>query len=234
MLRAFRLPNLGMGPAWVLIGDDYHFIIETPSANLVAGMAWLQTPTRDASTPAAAPGDAFSATAPSPSSLNRAGATKPAATHTCRPFSTTSTSIQFTKVFVYEGNDPKDESRLIFSIQRGFTLFRSKVRICDAQGNVIGGLKSKLFSLGGAFWVFDSAGQQVAMVKGDWKGWNFRLLDNSENEIGTITKKWAGLGKELFTSADNYVIALTQEPKPSEAILLLAAGLAVDTVYKER
>jgi hypothetical protein len=37
----------------------------------------------------------------------------------------------------------------------------------------------------------------------------------------------------LFTSADNYVIALTQEPKPSEAILLLAAGLAVDTVYKE-
>ena len=54
-----------------------------------------------------------------------------------------------TKVFVYEGNDPKDESRLIFSIQRGFTLFRSKVRICDAQGNVLGGLKSKLFSLGG-------------------------------------------------------------------------------------
>ena len=138
-----------------------------------------------------------------------------------------------TKVFVYEGNDPKDESRLVFSIQRGFTLFRSKVRICDAQGNVIGGLKSKLFSLGGAFQVFDSAGQQIAMVKGDWKGWNFRLLDNSENEIGTITKKWAGLGKELFTSADNYVIALTQEPKPSEAILLLAAGLAVDTVYKE-
>ena len=45
--------------------------------------------------------------------------------------------------------------------------------------------------------------------------------------------RWAGLGKELFTSADNYVIALTQEPKPSEAILLLAAGLAVDTVYKE-
>ena len=139
-----------------------------------------------------------------------------------------------TKVFVYEGNNPKDESRLIFSIQRGFTLFRSKVRICDAQGHVIGGLQSKLFSPGGAFRVFDSAGQQIAMVQGDWRGWNFRLLDNSENEIGTISKKWAGLGKELFTSADNYVIALSQEPKPSEAVLLLAAGLAVDTVYKER
>jgi uncharacterized protein YxjI len=138
-----------------------------------------------------------------------------------------------TKVFVYEGNNPDDASRLIFSIQRGFTLLRSKVKICDAQGNVIGGLKSKLLSLGGAFRVFDSSGQQIATVKGDWKGWTFRFLDPSENEIGTITKKWAGLGKELFTSADNYVIALTREPKPSEAILLLAAGLAVDTVYKE-
>lgn len=55
-----------------------------------------------------------------------------------------------TKVFVYEGNNPKDESKLLFFTQRGFTLFRSKVRICDAQGRVIGGLQSKLFSLGGA------------------------------------------------------------------------------------
>jgi hypothetical protein len=39
--------------------------------------------------------------------------------------------------------------------------------------------------------------------------------------------------RQGVTSADNYVIALTQEPKPSEAVLLLAAGLAVDTVYKE-
>jgi hypothetical protein len=66
-----------------------------------------------------------------------------------------------------------------------------------------------------------------------WKGWNFRFLDKSENEIGAITKKWAGIGKELFTSADNYMIALNQEPEPAKAILLLAAGLAVDVIYKE-
>ena len=29
------------GWAWVLMGNHYHFLIETPSANLVAGMAWL-------------------------------------------------------------------------------------------------------------------------------------------------------------------------------------------------
>ena len=59
-------------------------------------------------------------------------------------------------------------------------------------------------------------------------------MDKAENEIGNITKKWAGIGKELFTSADNYIIALNHEPAPEKAILLLAAGLAVDTVYKEK
>lgn len=139
-----------------------------------------------------------------------------------------------TKVFVYEGNSFEDESKLLFSIHRGFTLFVSTVNICDAGGNVIGWLKSKMFSLGGAFHVFDGSGNEVAFVKGDWKGWNFRFFDMFQNEIGTITKKWAGIGKELFTSADNYIIALAQEPAPAKARLLLAAGLAVDTVYKEK
>ena len=139
-----------------------------------------------------------------------------------------------TKVFVYEGNNPEDESQVLFSIRRGFSLFTAKVSICDASGNEVGWLKSKMFSLGGAFRVFDASGNEVALVKGDWKGWNFRFLDNLQNEMGTITKKWAGLGKELFTSADNYIISLNEEPSPAKAIVLLAAGLAVDTVYKEK
>ena len=139
-----------------------------------------------------------------------------------------------TKVFIYEGSNPEDESQMLFSIRRGFTLFRSKIDICDASGNVVGWLKSKAFSLGGAFRVFDASGNEVASVKGDWKGWNFRFLDKNENEIGTITKKWAGLGKELFTSADNYIISLNEGHSPENAVLLLAAGLAVDTVYKEK
>lgn len=139
-----------------------------------------------------------------------------------------------TNVFVYEGDNPEDETKLLFSIRRGFTFFRSKINIVDQAGNLVGWFKSKAFSLGGAFRVFDVSGTEVALVKGDWKGWNFRFLDQAENEIGVITKKWAGIGKELFLSADNYIITLNQEPAPAKAILLLAAGLAVDTVYKEK
>lgn len=138
-----------------------------------------------------------------------------------------------TKVFVYEGADPNDESKLLFSIRRGFTFLRSRVDICDKQGNVVGWFKSKLFSFGGAFRVFDAAGNEVALVKGDWKSWTFRFLDKSGNEMGAITRQWGGIGKELFTSADNYIINLREDPSPAKAVLLLAAGLAVDTIYKE-
>jgi len=71
-------------------------------------------------------------------------------------------------------------------------------------------------------------------VQGNWVGWTFKFLDRDQNEIGTITKKWAGVGKEMFTSADNYMIALNDEPSPAKAILMLAAGLAVDIIYKEK
>jgi uncharacterized protein YxjI len=138
-----------------------------------------------------------------------------------------------TKIFIYSGDNAENESALLFSIQRGITLFRSRIDILDRNGKSMGWMKSKAFSLGGAFRVHDGADNEIALVKGDWKGWNFRFLDNSEQEIGSITKKWAGVGKELFTTADNYIIALKGANSPERSALLLAAGLAVDTIYKE-
>mgnify|MGYP001499728849 CR=1 FL=1 len=139
-----------------------------------------------------------------------------------------------TTVYVYEGSDPNDEQKLLFSIKREFSLFLPKVSVRDAAGTEVGSFKSKVFGIGISFRVLDARGEDVASVKGDWKGWNFSFLDGSDNEIGTITKKWSGVGKEMFTSADNYFIALNDEPDPAVATLLLAAGLAVDTVYMEK
>ena len=102
----------------------------------------------------------------------------------------------------------------------------------DGQGGKIGYLKSKLFSLGGGFHVFSVDDQKFAEVRGDWKGWNFKLLDLNGGEMGIVTKKWAGLGRELFTSADNYMIEV-RDGSSSNA-LLLAAALAIDFVFKEK
>ncbi|MST93960.1 MAG: oxidoreductase [Pedosphaera sp.] len=124
----------------------------------------------------------------------------------------------------------------VFTIHRPMAFFRSKVRVTGAGGVPLGYFKSKLFSFGGGFWVFDNADQKVAEVKGDWKGWNFKLLSTGGAELGTVTKKWAGFGKELFTSADNYMISLSAHAEGSSAasLLLLAAGLAIDVVFKEK
>jgi len=136
-----------------------------------------------------------------------------------------------TSVVAYAGL----QEREVFRIRRGVGFLRTKVTVNDAGGALLGYFKSKVLSLGGGFLVYDSRDRQFAEVKGDWKGWNFKLVSSDGQAMGTVTKKWAGLGKELFTSADTYVIALepsAPDDEPSK-ILLLAAGLAIDTVLKE-
>jgi len=131
----------------------------------------------------------------------------------------------------------RDDGPVILSIWRGVTLLRSNVIVRNRVGRELGRFKSKVFSLGGGFHVLDALGNPVAEIKGDWKGWNFRILavDGSGSELGKVTKKWAGRGKELLTSPDNYVIALAEShPLPPDATsLFLAAGLAIDIVYKK-
>ena len=63
-----------------------------------------------------------------------------------------------------------ESDRLLFSLRRGPAFFRSTVHIVDGSGNPLGHFKSKVFSVGGGFFVFDPDGNQVAEVKGNWKG----------------------------------------------------------------
>lgn len=137
-----------------------------------------------------------------------------------------------TVVNVYEGASQTPA----LSIHRGVAILRPKVTVTTGGGEPLGYFVAKAFSLGGAFRIFDKHDAEIGMVKGDWKGWNFVMSAPTGQELGRVTKKWAGLGKELFTSADTYVIALADGPSPvgNIAPLLLAAGIAIDTVYKEK
>lgn len=135
------------------------------------------------------------------------------------------------KINVYD-----NAQSIVISIRKPVSLLRSKVSVFNRDGHYLGYFISKVFTLGGGFWVFDPADNQVAEIKGDWKGWNFQFLGADGRVIGEITKKWAGVAKELFTTADNYVISLDEAENldPDRVALLLAAGLAIDTVFKER
>lgn len=129
-----------------------------------------------------------------------------------------------------------DSDKPLLTLTRGFTFLRSKVWIGNAEGQRIGYFKSKLFSIGGGFLIYDMQDTKVADIKGDWKGWNFRFLNAEGKEIGLVTKKWAGIGKEMFTSADNYLISISDlgAQQAAYGALLLAAGIAIDTVFKEK
>lgn len=138
-------------------------------------------------------------------------------------------SLLPTRIDVHENPDLPP----VLTIRRGIKFLRPRVFVEDANGAGLGYFQGKLFSLGGAFDVFDPHDNLVAQVRGDWKGWNFKFTDAGGQILGEVTKKWSGAGKELFTSADNYMISLNAAGR-SNAALLLAAALAVDIVYKEK
>jgi len=137
-----------------------------------------------------------------------------------------------TTVNVYE----QESMPPVLTLHKKSGLLRIRVAVSTPHDGDIGSFVSKAFSLGGGFWVHDANGRQVAEVKGDWKGWNFKFLDENQQELGVVTKKWAGIGKELFTTADTYMIALADRSTSFRhgGPLLLAAGLAIDIVFKER
>jgi len=128
-----------------------------------------------------------------------------------------------------------DDGKKLVTLKRGFTLFRSNVNVLDANQQKLGRFQQRLLSLGGKFEIFDKSDHPVAMLEGNWKGWDFKFKDQQGREIGTVTKKWAGLGKELFTTADNYVVDMS--PQASDETLkklVLSAAFCVDMVLKER
>jgi uncharacterized protein YxjI len=128
------------------------------------------------------------------------------------------------------------ESAPLIQIRRGWTFLRSKVQVLGAQEQPIGYFKSKLFSFSGGFYVYNLQDEQIAEIKGSWKSWDFKFISATGQEIGVVTKKWAGLGQELFTNADNYLVSIHDmgETQAASNALLLAAGLAIDTVFNEQ
>lgn len=122
----------------------------------------------------------------------------------------------------------------VVRVERGISIWASKVKVFDENNDYIGGFKQKVFSFGGKFIVHDKDDNDLFVLKGKWSGWNFKF-SAGETVLAEVSKKWAGLGKELFTSADNYILKISQEV-PAEAAarkLILASVMCIDMVLKE-
>jgi len=122
----------------------------------------------------------------------------------------------------------------LLEVQRGVSLFLSKVSVLDGDGRVLGGFQQRFFSIGGKFDVLDPDGHPLCTLEGKWTGWEFSFK-NGEREVARVTKKWAGFGREFFTSADNYALQISEHVRPDDPVrpLILAAVLVIDMVLKE-
>lgn len=134
--------------------------------------------------------------------------------------------------FLLEIKNSNDQ--LEASISRGWTFFMSKITIKDVQGNTIGTIKQKFKLFKPTFKIYNPSDILIAEIKGDWKAWNFKIIDESNNQIGTISKKWSGAMKEIFTSADKYNVNIESNYSNLEnKIAILSGAITIDMVLKE-
>lgn len=126
------------------------------------------------------------------------------------------------------------EGQPVVRIQRGISIFLSKIIVTDHNNNTIGGFTQKFFSIGGKFDVLNENDKTICQLEGKWTGWDFYFKNDGE-EFAHVSKKWNGLGKEMFTSADNYILEISRAVPENDDVrkLILAAVMCIDMVLKE-
>lgn len=134
--------------------------------------------------------------------------------------------------FVLNINDHNGNTLIV--IKRGWTWWTSKITIQEPSGRVLGYIKQKMRFFKPLFKVLSPDMQEVGLITGDWKAWNFEIKDMGGNIIGNITKKWAGVAKELFTTADKYIVTIRPEyTHEMNKVIILSAAITIDMVLKE-
>ncbi len=126
------------------------------------------------------------------------------------------------------------DDQLEATVSRGWTIFMSKIKIADGQGNEVGSIKQKFKLFKPKFTIFNNGQEQIAEITGDWKAWNFAIKDNNQQQIGAIDKKWNGAVKEIFTSADKYNVSIDPSyGQKNDKIAILSGAITIDMVLKE-
>lgn len=135
--------------------------------------------------------------------------------------------------FKLEITDVNDQ--LQATISRGWTFWMSKIIVTDSLGVEVGIIKQKFKLFKPKFTISNPISRElIATISGDWKAWNFTIINHSGIEMGKISKKWAGALKEVFTTADKYNVSI--DPNYAESkqkVAIVATAITIDMVLKE-
>jgi hypothetical protein len=131
-----------------------------------------------------------------------------------------------------EVRETADES-LVFTIGSALGFWRPRVDVYDADHNIVGYFKRKLFSWADGFWIYDRLDDFFAEVQADKVAREFVFVTTGGHRLGAVTN--AQTGKELQRSSNAYLLALHDEltEEPIAKMLLLAAALMIDILHSE-
>lgn len=125
------------------------------------------------------------------------------------------------------------DNDLLVTIRRGWTFWMSKITITDANQNEIGSITQKFKFFKPTFKISNALGEEIAKITGDWKAWDFKIVNSNDKQIGTINKKWGGVVKELFTRADKYHVSIIPEyAEDTNKIAIVSCAITIDMVLK--
>jgi hypothetical protein len=132
----------------------------------------------------------------------------------------------------------KPDDSLVFTLQREWHLFKARVEVRDSLGQLVGYLKSKFFRIRYGFDIHDRDGKVFAQVKGRIFECDYQVLTpDGKVELGRVARNLGGLGgmtREAPFSDVSYYLDVNPDlaDQPLAKMLLVAATLAVDVMYK--
>ncbi len=131
------------------------------------------------------------------------------------------------------GGDGSQIGQIVQENSRALTgLVRGTVGLLDHFSPV--NLERKIGHLGNIRFSLESGGQVLGSIQvEDRDEWDFRIEDREGAEVARITRTSAGLAKEWFTKADHYVVQIHRPLEDPLRSLVVAASLAVDTVFRQ-
>ncbi len=121
-----------------------------------------------------------------------------------------------------EVRETEDES-LVFTVYRSIGLWRCRIKVYDADDQLMGfGMRSGVGGRDG-FWIYDRYDFPFAEIKDTLRGRSYTFLATNGRELATATSEQGGADRSLISISD--LLA----GQPLAKMLLLGGALAVST-----
>jgi uncharacterized protein YxjI len=125
---------------------------------------------------------------------------------------------------------------LLFTVGR-MGLLMKKDQVLDAQGQLIGRFKVKMFSLSGGFHVYDKNDKHLMEIQGNMFKAEYKFMTPDRSaEMGSVSRTWGGFAKSLLTGGDTFGVQI--EPKFASDVnvksLIVGAAIALESIFKKK